>query len=91
MFLWTVGIISGLLWLKTRSDRYRFDILALISIGGATMFTVDALFNFYETGVFMDISLESLHLALLITILALSSWLIILIARKSWLHRYGEL
>lgn len=85
--LLTMAVISGLLWTRTRSSRLRLDILALITAGGAVMFTVDTLFAYFETGESIVFSRESMLISIIIAVVAILAWIIVLIGMNRLIRR----
>lgn len=80
-----LSAISALLWYRTRHtplDRYRLDVLALISGGAATMFLVDSAYSYLEEGVFIDVSGDALLLSMVLTLFTIALWLLIVLVKR---------
>ncbi|GEM_PF-1237972 len=83
-----LAIISGFLWYRNReSNRYRLDILSLISGGATVMFLVDSLYRYLEEGIFIEFSTEALTLSGLLVLVAVSLWLVVLIIKRIQIKR----
>ncbi|MEM0281683.1 MAG: hypothetical protein QXF00_01115 [Desulfurococcaceae archaeon] len=81
--LLSLSVISTLLWYKTRShNKYRFDILALISGSAATMFFVDAVYRYLNEGVFIEVTADSISLSLVLVLFVVIFWFTMLITRR---------
>ncbi|MEM1644473.1 MAG: hypothetical protein QXL96_01155 [Ignisphaera sp.] len=78
-----LAIISGYLWYKTRvGNRYRLDILALISSGAAVMFLIDSLYSYLGGEGFVEFSVDSLILSIILSLTATIIWLIVLVIKR---------
>lgn len=88
-----VSILSTIAWYKTRSsNKYRFDILAIITGSAGLMFLVDSIYSYFEEGVFIEINYNAILLTLVLTTSALLIWLAILsynVKNKSDVHQGG--
>lgn len=75
--------ISGLLWYRTRdSNRYRLDILTLICGGALIMFFIDSLYSYLEEGIFIEFTVETFTLSIILILSAIILWLIILVIKN---------
>lgn len=78
-----LAIISSFLWYRNReNNRYRLDVLSLISGGAAVMFLVDSLYRYLEEGIVIEFSTETLTLSGLLVLVAVSLWLVTLIIKR---------
>lgn len=73
--LLALTILSGILWYEERGrNRYRLDILTLIAGGGTIMFLVDSIYRYVDEGVFLELSLDTLLLSLILVVSAILLW-----------------
>lgn len=78
-----LSLTATALWYKMRPrNEYRLDLLALISGSAATMFLVDSIYSYFEEGVFIEISSDSVLLSVVLTLSAVLLWLIVLVAKR---------
>ncbi|MEM2025423.1 MAG: hypothetical protein QXK88_02940 [Desulfurococcaceae archaeon] len=82
--LFVLSIISSALWYRTRyTNKYKLNILALISGGATLMFFVDAIYTYLEEGTFIELSLDALTLSLTLVIFTIALWIIAAIPWKT--------
>jgi len=78
--LLAISIISLLAWYKTRgNNKYRFDILALITGSAGLMFLVDKAYTYLEEGVFIETDANAVLLTIILVLASIIIWLIILV------------
>lgn len=78
-----LALISGFLWFKTKTgNRYRLDVLTAVSSGAAVMFLVDSLYSYLEGEDFVEFSVNSFILSLVLVLTAIAIWLTVLAVRK---------
>ncbi len=90
-----MAVISTLIWyIWENGDKYRVDILVLVSWGTVIMVFADHLMGYIEEGVFLDTSSNALLLGFLLAIFALLLWAIALIIKdpkeKIWKRLKAE-
>lgn len=78
--LLAISIISLLAWYKTRgNNKYRFDILALITGSAGLMFLVDKVYTYLEEGVFIETDANAVLLTIILVVASLLIWLAVLV------------
>lgn len=75
-----ISAISTIAWYKTRFvNKYRFDLLAVISGSAGLMFLVDSVYSYLEEGVLFEFNYDALLLTITLVISVLLIWSAILI------------
>jgi len=79
--LLALSVLSTLLHftLRSKSARYRFDRLALISWGSTIMFAVDSAYAYLEGEVPIEVSAEAALLSITLVAVAIALWLLSLV------------
>ncbi|MEM0004806.1 MAG: hypothetical protein QXE10_02340 [Desulfurococcaceae archaeon] len=75
-----ISALSTIAWFKTRAvNKYRFDLLAVISGSAGLMFLVDNIYSYLNEGVLFEFNYDAVLLTITLVISALLTWLAILI------------
>jgi hypothetical protein len=82
LVLSTISTLIHLIW-RSKSVKYRFDRLALISWGSTIMFTIDAVYAYLEGEEPIEISVNAALLSITLVIVVIILWsLSLILSRK---------
>ncbi|MEM4718114.1 MAG: hypothetical protein QXE81_05080 [Desulfurococcaceae archaeon] len=79
ILMFMLSIVSLIAWRKTMfGNKYRLDLLALISISAAVMFIVDMVFEYVESGELLIVQMELLSNTVVLVSFTVFLWIIAL-------------